>query len=41
MGLVVVGLGLGNLVFWFLLIDLFTRGDPSQGPIWCWSPPRC
>ncbi|MEA3639656.1 MAG: sodium-translocating pyrophosphatase [Lamprobacter sp.] len=31
MGLVVVGLGLGNLAFWFLLINLFTSGDPSQG----------
>ena len=31
MGLVVVGLGLGNLVLWFILIDLFTEGDASQG----------
>ena len=31
MGLVVVGLGLGNLVVWFLLIDLFTAGDPHEG----------
>ena len=31
MGLVVVGLGLGNLAFWFVLIDLFTPGDPTQG----------
>ena len=31
MGLVVVGLGLGNLVLWFYLVDLFTEGDPSQG----------
>ncbi|MFP4279090.1 MAG: sodium-translocating pyrophosphatase [Halochromatium sp.] len=31
MGLVVVGLGLGNLAFWFVLIDLFTPGDPAEG----------
>jgi len=31
MGLVVVGLGLGNLVLWFILIDYFTAGDASQG----------
>lgn len=31
MGLVVVGLGLGNLVVWFILIDLFTPGDPTKG----------
>jgi K(+)-stimulated pyrophosphate-energized sodium pump len=31
MGLVVVGLGLANLVFWFILIDLFTAGDPKEG----------
>ncbi|MGD2019595.1 MAG: sodium-translocating pyrophosphatase [Thiohalocapsa sp.] len=27
MGLVVVGLGLANLVFWFVLVNLFTPGD--------------
>jgi K(+)-stimulated pyrophosphate-energized sodium pump len=31
MGLVVVGLGLANLVFWFLLVDLLTPGDPADG----------
>jgi K(+)-stimulated pyrophosphate-energized sodium pump len=31
MGLVVVGLGLGNLVFWFVLIGLFTPGNPEDG----------
>ncbi|NBC49858.1 MAG: sodium-translocating pyrophosphatase [Gammaproteobacteria bacterium] len=31
MGLVVVGLGLGNLAFWFVLVDLFTAGDPGDG----------
>jgi K(+)-stimulated pyrophosphate-energized sodium pump len=31
MGLVVVGLGLGNLVVWFVLIDLFTPGNPADG----------
>jgi len=31
MGLVVVGLGLANLVVWFILVDLFTPGDPAEG----------
>jgi K(+)-stimulated pyrophosphate-energized sodium pump len=31
MGLVVVGLGLANLVFWFTVVDLFTPGDPTDG----------
>jgi len=31
MGLVVVGLGLGNLVLWFVVIDYFTPGNPSDG----------
>ena len=31
MGLVVVGLGLANLVFWFLLIDQFMPGDVADG----------
>jgi K(+)-stimulated pyrophosphate-energized sodium pump len=31
MGLVVVGLGLGNLVLWFFLVDLFTEGDAGSG----------
>ena len=31
MGLVVVGLGLGNLVVWFVLIDFFTPGNPADG----------
>ncbi|WP_295881082.1 sodium-translocating pyrophosphatase [uncultured Thiohalocapsa sp.] len=30
MGLVVVGLGLANLVFWFVLIDLLTPGDVAD-----------
>ena len=31
MGLVVVGLGLANLVFWFILVDFLTPGDPIDG----------
>ena len=31
MGLVVVGLGLGNLAFWFILVHLLTPGDPGDG----------
>ncbi len=31
MGLVVVGLGLGNMVAWFVIIDLFTPGNPADG----------
>jgi K(+)-stimulated pyrophosphate-energized sodium pump len=31
MGLVVVGLGLGNLAFWLVLIELLTPGDPADG----------
>ncbi len=32
MGLVVVGLGLTNLVVWFVLVDLLTPGDVADGP---------
>ncbi len=31
MGLAVVGLGLGNLAFWFILVHLLTPGDPADG----------
>ncbi len=31
MGLVVVGLGLGNLVFWFILVNLFTSSAADDG----------
>jgi K(+)-stimulated pyrophosphate-energized sodium pump len=31
MGLVVVGLGLANIVLWFVLINLFTPGDAADG----------